>query len=498
MGNVKEILKQNGPLPSSRIKEILMKTGLGDEAAKQRISRTRGTVKRLQTIRLPNREQFLYLNDQFATDAYWSSLIKTHTEANTAYGIAFQSIVGRGGVAKEEQFHILSGAPKKLSKHTGSTHVLERLIDSKLLIRTSDPDLGDLIQVDGQGYLNFQPTQIKKARLLSERIILNGLKDWIRKLGLGSYNKVETILDGKIPSYGQFDFDLVSPSYIYPLVEKTRTSANPGFVVSDVIYQTLEKSHIQYFIKKCRINRQLKKMRPFLGILVSERFSTEAFDFGKKEGLILTTPEIIFGQEIADALKDLVNTLEQAAAFATTNPDKITQLFSSLSKLEGAENNVKGALFELIVGHVVLNLYGTSIDIGVKVVAPDGKMAEIDVRRVKGNHEVAVYECKSRPPKHEMSLNEVKMWFSERVPIIRKALLNEQRFQDMHMTFEYWTTGEYSSEALHFLEELKGSVKKYSIDWKNGKEVLKATKNAKTKSMIDVLKNHYLTDIWQS
>jgi hypothetical protein len=52
---------------------------------------------------------------------------------------------------------------------------------------------------------------------------------------------------------------------------------------------------------------------------------------------------------------------------AVGNPDKIKNLFSRLSAIEGAAGNLRGALFELLVGHLVRSIEGGSIDIGVLV-----------------------------------------------------------------------------------------------------------------------------------
>jgi len=295
----------------------------------------------------------------------------------------------------------------------------------------------------------------------------------------------------EIPYFGQFGWDITAPSYIHPLVQKNNTSATPGFVVADVVNGKLDENHVKYFINKCRTNRQFKKMRPFLALLVAERFTKEAFKNGKQEGVIFTTTEILFGKEIAESLKDLTDTLKNAAAVAVSNPDKLNKLLSSIGKIEGTAINLRGALFELVVGHLVYKGEGSSIDIGVKV-SNENKTAEIDVRRVKGEHEVALYECKGKQPTTEISEDDIEKWIKDKIPIMRGALLKESRFKESKMIFEYWTTGVFSDKALNLLNEHSQKTKKYSIKWKDGKDVLSYARDINSNSMVDVLNQHYI------
>ena len=226
-------------------------------------------------------------------------------------------------------------------------------------------------------------------------------------------------------------------------------------------------------------------------MLVAERFSEDAFRLGKSSGNIFTTPEILFGKEIAENIRALSATLENAAATAAKNPDKILKLFNSLSIIEGAAINLRGALFELIVGHLVYKGEGNSIDIGIKVRNSDGKSAEIDVRRVKGDHQLALYECKGYQPSTKISIDDIDLWLSKKIPIIRDALMREERFKNTTMFFEYWTSGEFSSEAIELLKKKSNETKKYKIRWKNGSDILNYAREIKSNTMVDTLSQHY-------
>ena len=488
---IESFLTKFGPSPSSKLKDSLVADGLNEDAARQRISRARGNVRRFTTIRLPKRETFLYLDTQYGSYEFWNSLLKSHTEASSAYGIAMQSIMARGGAIPKNFFSVVSGSPQQLKKHLSSNNILENLVSCKLLKLETDEELGECILIDAQGSLEYSEVGSLKAKLLVEEIIVNAVFDWSRKIGIASYNAIKKRTLQDIPIFGQFGWDITAPSYIHPLVSFDKKKISAGFIAIDVTNSIIGVDGAKYFIKKCSVNRSIKKMKPFLGILVADRFSEEAFKLGKSSGVIFTTPEILFGQEIAKNIRALSATLDNAAAIASKNPGKILKLLDSLSIIEGAAINLRGALFELIVGHLVYQGEGNSIDIGIKVRNPEGKSAEIDVRRVKGKHQLAIYECKGYQPSTLISGDDIVLWISRKIPIIRSALLQEKRFKNINMSFEYWTSGEFSSEAIELLEKKSKETRKYKILWKNGSDILSYARKIKSNTMVDTLNQHY-------
>jgi hypothetical protein len=277
------------------------------------------------------------------------------------------------------------------------------------------------------------------------------------------------------------------------LVNKTGSLVKPGFVVADyIVASELTENQIEYFVKKCTTLRSLKSTSPFLAILLADSFSNKAFMRGKKEGLMFTTPEILFGKEISYALKDLLHTLKNAAAISVKNPDKIPELFNKLSSIEGAAINLRGALFELIAAHLVHKKEGGSVDIGVTLKDfNSGNKAEVDVRLLH-DHKITIIECKARNHSGYITKPEIKKWVDDRIPLIRKCLIQQEHLKDRELNFEYWTTGQFDDEALKFLQSTKESLRKYNISWKSGDGVLLYSQSAKSKSMSTFLKDHFL------
>ena len=91
----------------------------------------------------------------------------------------------------------------------------------------------------------------------------------------------------------------------------------------------------------------------------------------------MATPGTLFGRDVAAGLAALLHTLTKAAAIAAQRPEAIGELFDKLGAIEGASANLRGALFEMLVGHCVMKIDDGSIDIGKIVIDPDtAKSAE--------------------------------------------------------------------------------------------------------------------------
>ena len=55
---------------------------------------------------------------------------------------------------------------------------------------------------------------------------------------------------------------------------------------------------------------------------------------------------------MADALTDLMRTLENAAAVAAVDDDRLYKLLGDLSGIEGRAGNMRGIMFELIAAYI--------------------------------------------------------------------------------------------------------------------------------------------------
>src|SRR5262249_49393677 len=152
---------------------------------------------------------------------------------------------------------------------------------------------------------------------------------------------------------------------------------------------------------------------------------------GRARGVIVATPGSLFGRDVAVGLAALLQTLTKPAAVAVKRPELIGDLFDKLGRIEGAAANLRGALFEMVVGHCVVKLEDGIIDIGKKIVEPEsGARAEIDVYRIKEYREVWSYECKAHQPSEIVGRPQVEKRLTAKVPLIHRVLRRQDRFQE--------------------------------------------------------------------
>jgi hypothetical protein len=490
---VEDLLLSNGPMLSSAVGKELEAAGLSPETARQRIARAKGNVRRLTALPFPKRAVILYHESTYNSPAYWDDLIRLAIESSPSYGSALAALKARGGIVPEPHFHIVSGSPLRQQGQVASSTVLERLIEARFLKRIAVDGIGPCIALHGNGHLYHASSAQLLARLITERVVLLAVRDWARKLGMASYDKI-ALRDDAIPQYGTFAWDLCGPSYLRPMTRRDAAGKpSPGFLVCDVLTaNAIDAAAIAALIRKCTVLSGLRNLPPMLPMLLADSFTREVFNLGRSHGILMTTPLNLFGREVATGLASLLKSLTRAAEVATQNPEIITELFDKLGHIEGAAANLRGALFEMILGHAVHAREGDPIEIGRRLRDPaTGESAEIDVLRVKERQGVWAYEGKGHQPTEVVDLDTVKEWVTKRVALIHRIMRAEQRFQGCSFAFEFWTCGTFTTEARAYADQVSARTRRYSIALKDGAEVRSYVAQIKSASVMQTLDQHY-------
>ncbi len=489
MKDIVSILNKTGPARSSKIVKILQAmSGMSAENARQKVSRAGGTIKKFPYGLLPNREGFVYLIEQRTSEGFWLKYLKAMRETNSVYGFAIDSLIARGGIIKISEFAVFSGAPIAMRGQVASQRVA-RTLESSGVIQKQEVN-GEECYVLKRSELGIADFFGHKPRTITENIILDGVREWSRKMGFASYNSIVTRTESlEKRRVGAFAWDLTGPSYLLPLKGE---DSKPGFLVADVFADTvLDEFAIKYMIRKSQLLKASQKNLRFLPILIAEGFTGAALTKGRSEGLLLATPETLFGYAIARGLKNLLETLKNAAAIAAANPDRLLKLIEQLKDIEGAAGNLRGILFELIAAYIA-KVQGGSIDIGITAKDKDsGKAADIDVLRIPNKGECIAIECKGKNPGGIVTLEEIEAWL-KRLPIFLAYFKSERRFAEAKISFEIWTTGNFSEDALDLLKKERQKRTKHPIDWKNGNDVFAISKSAKEKTINKALREHFL------
>jgi len=203
-----------------------------------------------------------------------------------------------------------------------------------------------------------------------------------------------------------------------------------------LLERAVQATDLRPFINKCRTLRSLKGVARCLQIFVAENYSPEALRLAKENGVLPATPDSLFGAEVAAALRQLVSVLSDAYAGAAS-AEKIAEIFTRLSSIEGAATNLRGALFEYIVADLVKRSSpDTDTRLNEGVIGLDGKTAEVDVLAVRRGHSVRFIECKGYKPGGTIPDEMVQRWLENRIPLIRSEAINNRFWRGHALSFE--------------------------------------------------------------
>src|SRR5690606_37320519 len=120
--------------------------------------------------------------------------------------------------------------------------------------------------------------------------------------------------------------------------------------------------------------------------------------------------------------------------------DKFEELFESLSKIDGAANQLRGTLFEFMVADVMRKTVAGEISMNRRFKAPDGKSAEVDTLCVIPNKEIVCIECKGYSPRSIIPDELFKRWLHHNVPTAYKYVCNHPDWRNLKVRFEFWST----------------------------------------------------------
>ncbi|MCK1409941.1 hypothetical protein IVA93_31745 [Bradyrhizobium sp. 155] len=487
MDDIANVLMAHGPSRSSLIAELLQEQhGLNPDAARKRLSRIVKPVVRFPIPLLPKREAFLYRLVDRNTERFWTNFLRDLRETNSVYGAAIDGMLARGGIVLKEDFPVISGAPVAQKGQVSADRVASQLIDAGFMTSFDLPD--SCYAITGAG--PTVGTTTRRARALAEGVLLDALREWTRKTGFASYNSIAIRGDARSRQVGPFVWDLTGPSYILPL---RNGDAQPGFLVADVFADgTLDEFHIKYFIRKARMSKASLKGMGIFPILLADSFTSTALTEGHKAGIVMVTHETLFGVRVAESMRNLLKTLNNAAAMVSGYPERLEEYIRELSSIEGKAGNLRGILFHLLSAHL-LRRSTVSIDIGKNAFdEKTGKHADIDIIGVTEQSAGCVLiECKGKQPGGIVEVDEVQDWL-RRIPIFNAYIQSQPTLREADRRFELWTSGIFSADALALLANEKIQRTRLPIDWKDGQAVLALARAGKQKLINDTLFEHFL------
>lgn len=491
MTTITNFLERHGPSRSSVVAQWLVdELKLKPEAARKRLSRLRAPLHRFPIHLLPKGESFIYHVDDRKTERFWTRFLDAMRASKSGFGATLDALTARGGLVLASEFAVIGGTSGMGTRgQLMANSMAERLIKAGAIAQFAG-SANETFYGFAQQALGSPDRNGHHARQLTETIVLNALREWIRKLGLASYNSIAIRTEETRQPVCGFLFDLAGPSYLLPIRSGGK---QPGFVVADVFSAAILDEHqIHYFLRKVAlVNTMLKRSGSgVFAFLIADGFTGAAYTAGHAAGVSLATPKELFGLRAGNALQTLAQTLRNTAAFAASAPpERIAKLIDDLSDIKGTAGNLRGVLFELLCAYLIRR-DAQSINMGVKATdIGTGKVADIDILKFTNQHSDCVaIECKGKEPGGTLSLEEAQEWI-RRLPTFLSHIRAGNR--EAAVSFELWTSGEIEPDALAYLTRERTNRTKTPICWRAGKDILTLATKGREKAIADALKQHF-------
>lgn len=224
---LEEVLTRLGPQRSSVLVRALCDSGLSKAAAYKQLQRAQHPVQRLEHLNIERRERLFYLDSHDGLTR-WQALIAAARDASASFHNGLDTLTALGGAVEERRFPIISGVEQGRQRRRSATDLATELLQDGIIERLKVPGRGPFL-VRSDAFGGIAPLEARlAARGVIEDTMRGAVVEWIRRNGLGSFDRVAQLSDDTTPVVGPFAWDITAPSYLWPLVPGPRSFYREG------------------------------------------------------------------------------------------------------------------------------------------------------------------------------------------------------------------------------------------------------------------------------
>jgi len=117
----------------------------------------------------------------------------------------------------------------------------------------------------------------------------------------------------------------------------------------------------------------------------------------------------------------------------------------------------------------------------------NGKNKEIDV---KAETSAAIFFSECKFLKSPIKLEVVKKWLEEKVPVMKDWYKDKEQGNAKRMHFEFWSVSGFEQDALDYLSEQKGKIKKFELSFYDKAQILQKAYDIKFFKFKDIFKEY--------
>lgn len=476
MTSIEKILHKRGPMLSNELATAIEKLEkINYNTASQRVARDKNILKIKGYF--SSNLSLCYLPSHIEDGILYNALNKAMFENGRKYWYTLNALKLHGGIINQRFLECYTNYPViALKGHLPFKIILQKFVASEIL------------NFNGEYYI-LSPKLVKtkinsityKTIEVIKENILDDFNSLTKNTGLISFRTGE-----KFSEFGKFRWSFKGVSNITGLMQKDK----PGFILADIIIGTpINEEDVLFFIEKLKHIQSFKNASKTIPFLIVDDLSKEALAVLKKHGIAIGFIGELFGQKYADTLKELVAVLNNAGASLKSSPEKYLDLIKELKKYnEGLANNIRGALFEFVVGHIHSTNSNSSIDLGREILE-DNARHEIDVL-ANYPDKIVLAECKAKRSK--VDLKTVEKWLGMKIPAFRSWIEKQETWNKKNIEFEFWSTGGFTEDAIEKLDFIASSVSKYKISYFNAEDIRHKALSMKNKKLKEALDDFFI------
>lgn len=476
MTSIKKILNEKGPLMSNELSSIIEKLEKTSyNTASQRVARNNKILK-IKGYFVSNLS-LCYLEKHIEDGLLYEVLNKAMFENEKKYWYTLNALELHGGIINQKVLECYTNYPViELKGHLPFRKIIQKFIKSNILNFNNEYYyISPKLKKTNFNSLTYKTIEAIKENILTDFGNLN------RNIGLISYNTAE-----KYAEFGKFRWAFKGVSNITGLMQGNK----PGFVLADIIIGTsITEKDVSFFVEKIKHIQSFTNASRIIPFLIVDDLGKEALNSIKSHGIAVGFIKELFGQKYADTIKELISVLNNAGASLKSSPEKYLDLIKELKKYnEGLANNIRGALFEFVVGHIHSLDSNSSIDLGREIYENDSRH-EMDVLAVY-NDKIVIAECKAKRSKADIEV--VDKWLGLKIPAFKKWIEKQETWNKKKIEFEFWSTGGFTDDAIEKLEEISSSATRYKVSYFNPDDIRNKALSLKNKKLKEALDDFFL------
>lgn len=475
MTHCEQILKERGPLMSGAlVEQLVSKLGVKANNASKIIVRDKSIIRISGFFK--SGQHFCFLKEHKEEIDFFDTFQNALFENGKKYWFVLNALKMCGGIVSKKYLECYTNYPVlPLKSHIPFDSVIDNFISQGILLYD-----GDNIMLSPKYEKSFTNYSHYRAIESIKDSVLENFKSLSKNIGLISYNTGELFAE-----YGKFRFGFKGASYISGLKQGSKN----GYVVADILIgHPIYESDVMFFINKLETISKFENSPRLIPFLIVDNLDEEALKLLKNKGVVIGFIEELFGDKYAKTLIELVNILNNAGASLKQSPEKYLDLIKQLKKYnEGLANNIKGTLFEFVVGHIHSTKCKT-IELGKEIFDDNGKH-ETDVIS-NYDDKIVISECKAT--KAQIDMDTIDIWLQDKIPAFYDWVKSIEPYREKDIVFEYWSISGFTEDALERLNHIKDTSKRFKVEYFNGNDVKERAKQMKNKKLKEVVNDFFL------